>query len=537
MTYPTIKMKITPAPRLRGKMDVRFPANVEATGPIVLTKNGGEYIFSLDSSALVGDLSPVYLSKSDVEYVKDRAELANYALSSARVFIMSAANQPTEWIPVTGDQSAFITAGDPRFVAPASDPTGASGAFVAVGSIQTGQFYQEDGARIHRLADRVFIGGAVEHTGEQVVDNNDWLTAFQIAVGRSGGWIQLSQAAILNGVDPEGVFTLTSGVQTQHITMNGLNGTADYAIGINNNTTYNLHVYARYTEAFRMPGAIGGAYGHEIDVVNYEGLVTINPFSQSAGQTVGLQVAAGAELDSTGQYPVSAALNIRKNGATYKTGIVFGNDAIEGTDGSTGAGEAISFGTLQYINYYYQSGGVSWQFAAMPGANGDYNITTNGTGSVSLPRVKTNHVKFPSSPVLSTDPNTLDDYKEFTFTPTLTFGGGNTGMVVGTALGRGSKVGSRVDFVLVLSVTNKGSSTGTALVGGLPYTASASFSVAAECRCSGISASINNVKAQVGANATTISFASFAAGALTGMTDADFLTAISIRVTGHYYVD
>lgn len=54
MTYPTIKMKITPAPRLRGKMDVRFPANVEATAPILLDKSGGTYTFSFDANSLAG---------------------------------------------------------------------------------------------------------------------------------------------------------------------------------------------------------------------------------------------------------------------------------------------------------------------------------------------------------------------------------------------------------------------------------------------------------------------------------------------------
>lgn len=48
MTYPTIKMKITPAPKLRGKMDVRFPANVLAISPIQLDRTGGNYTFSLD---------------------------------------------------------------------------------------------------------------------------------------------------------------------------------------------------------------------------------------------------------------------------------------------------------------------------------------------------------------------------------------------------------------------------------------------------------------------------------------------------------
>lgn len=57
MTYPTIKMKITPAPKLRGKMDVRFPANVEATAPILLDSSGGTYTFSFDADAISGNFA------------------------------------------------------------------------------------------------------------------------------------------------------------------------------------------------------------------------------------------------------------------------------------------------------------------------------------------------------------------------------------------------------------------------------------------------------------------------------------------------
>jgi len=52
MTTPTLKIKITPASKLRGKMDVRFPANVEASAPILLDKSGGAYTFSFDANSL-----------------------------------------------------------------------------------------------------------------------------------------------------------------------------------------------------------------------------------------------------------------------------------------------------------------------------------------------------------------------------------------------------------------------------------------------------------------------------------------------------
>ena len=58
MTTPTLKIKITPAPKLRGKMDVRFPANVEALSPIVLDKSGGTFTFSIDLTEIIANLPP-----------------------------------------------------------------------------------------------------------------------------------------------------------------------------------------------------------------------------------------------------------------------------------------------------------------------------------------------------------------------------------------------------------------------------------------------------------------------------------------------
>jgi hypothetical protein len=65
--------------------------------------------------------------------------------------------------------------------------------------------------------------------------------------------------------------------------------------------------------------------------------------------------------------------------------------------------------------------------------------------------------------------NKLDDYEEGTFTPTLSFGGGNTGLVYVTQLGRYTKVGRQVTVQLAIYLSSKGSSTGSAVVDGLPF--------------------------------------------------------------------
>jgi len=67
---------------------------------------------------------------------------------------------------------------------------------------------------------------------------------------------------------------------------------------------------------------------------------------------------------------------------------------------------------------------------------------------------------------------TLDDYEEGAFTPTVEFGsGGNTGMSLGTALGRYTKIGRVVRCDFVINFSAKGSSTGGVYIASLPFTA------------------------------------------------------------------
>jgi hypothetical protein len=67
--------------------------------------------------------------------------------------------------------------------------------------------------------------------------------------------------------------------------------------------------------------------------------------------------------------------------------------------------------------------------------------------------------------------NYLDDYEEGTFTPSLAFGGGATGMIYTVRNGSYTKVGDRVFIAINMTLSNKGSSTGAATVGGLPFVA------------------------------------------------------------------
>ena len=128
----------------------------------------------------------------------------------------------------------------------------------------------------------------------------------------------------------------------------------------------------------------------------------------------------------------------------------------------------------------------------LPVANGGTGVTTStGTGSnvlSSLPSFGTtvgiggatasasgSGISFPAIQSASTDVNTLDDYEEGTWTPSLSFGGGSTGITYSSRTGTYIKIGKLVFVNGDLTLSNKGSSTGEAIIGNTPIAYSGVF--------------------------------------------------------------
>jgi hypothetical protein len=80
-----------------------------------------------------------------------------------------------------------------------------------------------------------------------------------------------------------------------------------------------------------------------------------------------------------------------------------------------------------------------------------------------------NGITFPASQVASADANTLDDYEEGTWTPTILFGGSGTGITYAVQLGRYTKIGRIVSLQCNVVLSNKGSAAGDANISNLPF--------------------------------------------------------------------
>jgi hypothetical protein len=101
----------------------------------------------------------------------------------------------------------------------------------------------------------------------------------------------------------------------------------------------------------------------------------------------------------------------------------------------------------------------------LPTSNGTV-LTTNTSGIASV-----NGIQFPATQVASADANCLDDYEQGTFTPSLTFGGGSTGITYSSRVGYYTKIGNMVHVTAYVFLSSKGSSTGGMQIINLPFTA------------------------------------------------------------------
>lgn len=132
----------------------------------------------------------------------------------------------------------------------------------------------------------------------------------------------------------------------------------------------------------------------------------------------------------------------------------------------------------------------------------------------------------------------LNDYEEGTWTIGLTFGGGNTGLTTALNTGRYTKIGRQVTVCGRLELSNKGSSTGAAVITGLPFSiANANEAAqAASFRCNGLSYT-GAFQGYGTVGSTTIPLEQISeAGSLTDLTNSNFVNGTSIQISLTYTV-
>ena len=179
-----------------------------------------------------------------------------------------------------------------------------------------------------------------------------------------------------------------------------------------------------------------------------------------------------------------------------------------------------------------QSTGTSG--ATVPLLNGANTWSGQQTFSspVALP---SGRIAFPANQIPSTDANTLDDYEEGTFTPGLTFGGGNTGMTFAVQSGIYLKVGRWVFGTIRLTLSAKGTSTGQAVVTGLPFVVASGVSIVCPAYVTATAGlASQHVQPIILASATTVLLRYLNANAAANIVDTNFTDTTDVILTFMY---
>ena len=231
--------------------------------------------------------------------------------------------------------------------------------------------------------------------------------------------------------------------------------------------------------------------------------------ASTASQTAGLKV-TGAALNGT------VAVSVTDTSGNTNLTI----DAL-----GTGT---IGIGTVSTGVVTITSGGTA------PQGTGAYVRATSPTLTTpALGLATATNITFPSTQVSSANVNTLDDYEEGTFTPAVTFGGAAVGVTYTTQTGRYTKIGDRVMFSYYFVLSNKGSSTGSSLLTGLPFTSIAGVVTSAAGYINSSTAA-SNIVSTINASSTSITPNYFSGGNVAALSNTDFGNSTVIAAGGNY---
>lgn len=165
------------------------------------------------------------------------------------------------------------------------------------------------------------------------------------------------------------------------------------------------------------------------------------------------------------------------------------------------------------------------------------NTWTQAQTFDAIPVIGGGGIKFPATQVPSADANTLDDYEEGTFTPALTFGGGNTGWGFSIQSGRYTKVGRVVYFEALVGVNAVGSSTGVCNLTGLPFTAAAAPQAPVISDYVNMAAGVVAMPtARVQNGTTVVNLRNFNGTTTSQINHTAFTASSAVTVAGHYVV-
>lgn len=318
-------------------------------------------------------------------YVADRTALAALdATKDTVAFVLDSSNVRDQRVFIWdgSDLAADVTAyGASGIFVPPTGGDGSTGAWVMAGARPTGGFAENQAAfppRVHRFADRVYIGDGVTMKG-------NWPTPLGLDAVTNKLHAWGPREATLYVDAPNGGMAIVGYAQRSKKTKAGI---VDYTaaggagigisgFGVNDGLGAQLGpAWGGYFDCVRFPGA-GFSVGIEVEIANLGTWLNMNPFNaKGAGVAqagVGVWIGSGAGLDANG-YDNSlgttedAAAGIvllssyADNSIGFGKGIIIANGALRDLGG--GVFSAMEVPAASQFSWYRDNGAGAGQQAA-----------------------------------------------------------------------------------------------------------------------------------------------------------------------------
>jgi hypothetical protein len=233
-------------------------------------------------------------------------------------------------------------------------------------------------------------------------------------------------------------------------------------------------------------------------------------------------------------YTGSAGDLVLSNGTTDTPNVRFltastKNFGIDSWNASSGSSNQY----LRVIRDIQESGGY---LVAALSEGGNLTLSYNGSGT--SPSNSGTGITFPSGQNASSNANTLDDYEEGVWTPTLAFGGNSVGITYNPRNGTYTKVGNLVTATCVLNLSSKGSSTGLATITGFPFSGQITYKEpVGSVLAYGLNANVYSMSGYLGATTFNILAQTvFNTGTLNNASDGTFTNSTTIHLSITYSV-
>lgn len=203
--------------------------------------------------------------------------------------------------------------------------------------------------------------------------------------------------------------------------------------------------------------ALSSSNGFSNSAFGYQALTINNNSYNSAFGSQALQISLGSENSAFGRIALFGLVNGNRN-------TVIGTSAGSSI---TNAQDCVIIGCNNGSTINNTTGSIIISDGA-----GNIRIQANNTGLVTIPGTLavSGGIQFPATMASSSDPNTLDDYEEGSWTPQLTSAGGSGVFSYLIQHGRYTKLGNKVLFNGTVVCNGTGSRIGEIQITNLPFT-------------------------------------------------------------------